>query len=53
MLRWIDDCTSEQSARLYHKFDNARGSDFAKVVAVKLDAEETMEKELVGIARAE
>ena len=21
--RWIDDCTTEQSARLYHKFDNA------------------------------
>ena len=49
--RWIENCTTKQSARLYHKFDNTRGSDFARVVVAKLDAVETMEEELVDIAR--
>ena len=48
MPRWIENCTSQQSALLYHKFDNARGSDFARVVVVELDAVETMEEELVN-----
>ena len=52
MLRWIENCTAEQSAQIYHKFDKARGSDFARVVVAQLDATETMEKELVNIARA-
>ena len=30
MLRWVDDCIVEQSAQLYHKADNARGSDYAR-----------------------
>ena len=41
--RWIDKCTTEHSARLYHKFDNARGSDYARVGSTEL-----LEK-LVGI----
>ena len=28
--RWIDNCIVEQSAQLHHKFDNARGSDYAR-----------------------
>ena len=27
--RWIDECIVEKSAWLHHKFDNARGSDYA------------------------
>ena len=52
MPRWIENCTSKQSARLYHKFDNARGSDFARVMVVELDVTETMEEDLISIARA-
>ena len=49
MLRWIDNCTTEQSALLYHKFDNARGSDYTRarymeLDVVALDVVETMEK---------
>ena len=50
MPRWIENCTVEQSAQLYHKFDNARGSDFARVMVKELDAAETMGEELVSIA---
>ena len=42
--RWIDNCTTQQSVLLYHKFDNARGSDYARVELVELDASETMEE---------
>ena len=42
--RWIDNCTVEQSARLYHKFDNVRGSDYARVGSVELDVAETMKE---------
>ena len=49
MSRWIENCTTEQSARLYHKFDNAQVSDFARAIGAKLNAIETMEKELVDI----
>ena len=52
MPRCIDDCIIEQSARLYHRFENNRGSDFARAVAVKLDVTETMKEELVGIVGA-
>ena len=31
-----DNCTTEQSARLYHKFDNTRGSDCAQARVVEL-----------------
>ena len=44
--RWIDNRISEQSARICHKFDNARGSDYAQVGSMELDSEE-----LVSIAR--
>ena len=27
--RWIHNRIAEESAQIYHKFDNARGSDFA------------------------
>ena len=46
--RWIDDLTSEHSARLYHIADNARGSDYAQFGAVVLDDAETTKEELVG-----
>ena len=52
MLRCIENCITEQSARLYHKFDNAQGSDYTRAVATELDVVEIMEEELVGIARA-
>ena len=42
--RWIDNYTVELSARLYHKFDNARGSNYARAGSTELDALETMEK---------
>ena len=48
--RWIDNRIAEQSARIYHKFDNARGSNYALAGSVELDVAETMEEELVGIA---
>ena len=51
MVRWINNCTAEQSARLYHKYDKAQGSNFARVVATEMDTAETMEEELVDIAR--
>ena len=35
-------CTAKYSGQLYHKFDNAQGSDYARSLSV----------ELVGIARA-
>ena len=44
MSRWIDNCITEQSAQLYHKFDNARGSDYARVGSVELDASKTIEE---------
>ena len=44
MSRWIDKCNVEQSARLYYKFDNAQGNDYARVGSVELDVTETMEK---------
>ena len=50
MSRGINNCTAEQSARLYHKFDNARGSNYARAGLVELDVAETMEEELVSIA---
>ena len=40
--RWIENCTAKESARLHHKFDNARGSDRAQAVAVELDTAETI-----------
>ena len=48
MPRLIDNRIAEQSARICHKFDNARGSDYAQVGSMELNAEETMEEELVG-----
>ena len=51
MSRWIDNCTIEQSARIYHKFDNTQGSDYARTRSMELDAAKTMEEELVGITR--
>ena len=42
--RWIDNCIAEQSAQLYHKFDNARGSNYARARSVELDVAETMEE---------
>ena len=42
--RWIDNCTAQQSVWLYHKFDNARGSGYARVGLVELDGSETMEE---------
>ena len=42
--RWIDNYTTEQSAWLYHKFDNVQGSDYARAGLVELDATETMEE---------
>ena len=44
MLRWIENYIAKQSVRLYHKFDNARGSGYARVVATELDVAETMEE---------
>ena len=51
MPRWIDDRTAEQSARLYHKVDNARGSDYARYGAMVLNVAETTEEELVDTTR--
>ena len=48
--RWIDNFTAEQNARLYHKVDNTRGSDYVRARSVVLDVVETMEKKLVDIA---
>ena len=42
--KWIDHHSAEQSARLYHKFNNTRGSDYAQPRSVELDASETMEE---------
>ena len=50
MPRCIDDCIVEQSAWLYHRFENDRGSYFARAIVVKLDVAKTMEEELVDIA---
>ena len=41
---WIDNCTVKWSAPLYHKFDNVRGSNYARAGSVKLDATKTMEE---------
>ena len=38
VLRWINNHTVEQSAWIYHKFDNTRGSDYARAGSVELDA---------------
>ena len=51
MPMWIENYTVEHSAQLYHKFDKARGSDYARAVAAELDAAKTMEKEVGSIAR--
>ena len=51
MPRWIDDRTIEQSVWLYHKVDNARGSDYARSGAMVLDALETTKEELVDTTR--
>ena len=40
MLRWIDNRTIEQSAWVYHKFDNAQAG------SVELDVAKTIEEEL-------
>ena len=45
----INECITEQSAWLYHKFDNARGSDYARIGSMELDAEETWEEPARGI----
>ena len=45
----IDNRTIEQRARIYHKFNNARGSDYVRAGSMELDAAETMEEELVNI----
>ena len=50
MPRGINNRTAEQSARLYHKFDNARGSNYAQVGLVDLNVAKTREEELVIIA---
>ena len=42
--RWIDNCTTKYSARLYHKFGNTRANDYARVGSVELDVVETMVK---------
>ena len=42
--RWIDNCTAKQSALLYHKFNNARCSDYARAGLMEPDALETMEE---------
>ena len=44
MPRWVDNCIAEQSARLYRKVDSARGSDYARTMAVELGAMETQEE---------
>ena len=44
MPRSVDDCIAEQSARLYHKANNARGSNFARTVTIELGVMETQEE---------
>ena len=44
MLRWIENYIAKKSVQLYPKFDNARGSGYARAVAAELDAAETMEE---------
>ena len=44
VLRWIDNCIAEQSAQLYHKFDNTRGSDYARDGSMELNVAKTMEE---------
>ena len=41
MPRWVDDCIVEQSVRLYHKADSARGSDYARTMKVEPGVVET------------
>ena len=48
--RWIDNRTAEQSAWIYQKFDNVRGSDYARARSVELDVSETTNEELGDIA---
>ena len=43
MSRWVDDYIAEQSARLYHKADNAQGSDYVQTIMVKPGVMETRE----------
>ena len=50
--RWIDDCIVKYSARLYHKFDNTRVSDYARSGSVELDAKETWEEHARGTNHA-
>ena len=40
----MNDCIVDQSARLYHKFDNARGSKYARIGSGELDSEETRDE---------
>ena len=42
--RWIDNCIVEQSAPLYHKVNNTRGSNYARFGSVDLDFVETMKE---------
>ena len=39
-----NNCTTEQSTRLYHKVDNAQDSNYAQVRSVELDAAKTIEE---------
>ena len=50
MLRWIDNNTAKQNAWIYHKFDNTRGSVYARARSVEFGAIEIMEQEMVSIA---
>ena len=42
--RWVDDCIVEQSTRIYHKANNARGSDYVRTVMVESGSMETWEE---------
>ena len=47
-MRRRNDCTTEQSVRLYHKFDNTQDSGCAQARAVGRDTVETMEEDARG-----
>ena len=51
--RWVDDLIAKQSARLYHKANNARGSDYAPTVAMEPSVVETREEHArdIGFSR--
>ena len=42
--RWVDDLIAKQTARLYHKADNPRGSNYAPTVAMEPSVVETREE---------